>query len=111
MISSKKIRKEIIDEVATENNFAKMDIALIYKQIFRKIREKCRDLKDGEGFTIVGFAKFKAMNRVDRIARNPKTKEEYQIPNAKNIKIKVTGGFHKFVNGLDSGTEEDDEDV
>lgn len=109
MISPKKIKKQIIDEVAIENNFAKMDIDLIYKQIFRKIREKCKDLKDGDSFTIIGFAKFKAMNRADRIVRNPKTKEEYQIPSAKNIKIKVTGGFHRFVNGIESKDGDEDE--
>ena len=108
-ISPKKIKKEIIDEVALENNFAKMDIALIYKAILLKIREKCRDLEDGENFTLVGFANFKAMNRKERMARNPKTKEEYQVPSAKNIKIKVTGSFHDFVNGIDSIPEEEDE--
>ena len=109
IIASKKIKKEIVDEIAQEENFAKMDVSLITRRYITKLREKCRDLKDGDSFTIIGFATFKAMNRAERIARNPKTKVEYPIPKSKNIKIKVTGGFHRFVNGLEP--EEGDVDV
>jgi nucleoid DNA-binding protein len=94
-----------------ENGFAKMDIALIVKKYNLKIRQKCKDLKPGESFTIFGFATFKAMNRKERIARNPSTGKEYSIPDAKNIKIKVTGAFHRFINGISDKTDEDESDV
>lgn len=110
-ISSKQIAKEIVDELAKENSFAKMDIALIVKKYNLKIRQKCKDLKDGESFTIFGLATFRATNRKERVARNPNTGKEYSVPSAKNIKIKVTGSFHRFVNGISKKSDEEEFDV
>lgn len=101
-LKNNEVAVAFVDEIAKENRFAKKDVALIIKKYHEKIRDKCESLENGYSFTLTGFLKFDAQNRAPRIARNPKTKEEFPIPFAKNIKVKVTRAFHDYVNGIAS---------
>lgn len=111
MIKSSEMRKHLIDTIATESRFAKKDVAIILSTYHKVLRDVCKEMPSGSSFTIMGFAKFSAMDRKERMALNPKTGDKYPVPAAKNIKVKVTGWFHNFVNGIYEDTEEEEEYV
>ena len=55
-------------------------------------------LKGGDKVQIVGFGVFETKNRVARVGRNPKTKEEIQIPASTVPVFKAGKAFKDAVN-------------
>jgi len=55
-------------------------------------------LRNGDKVQIVGFGAFEAKERAARIARNPRTGEEIEIPASKSVSFKVGKALKDEVN-------------
>lgn len=70
-------KTELIAEVAEKSGFSKKDTEKILNSALETITDT---LKDGDKVQMVGFGAFETKERAARMGRNPKTKEEIQIP-------------------------------
>ena len=70
-------KAELIADVATKTGLSKKDSELAVNATFDAITAA---LTAGEKVQLVGFGAFDVKERGDRIGRNPKTKEEIEIP-------------------------------
>src|SRR5699024_7723309 len=55
-------------------------------------------MKRGEQIELRGFGRFKVVKRAPRVARNPKTNEEIQVPAQYVPKLKMSKSFKEQVN-------------
>lgn len=70
-------KAELIAAVAEKSGFSKKDTEKVLNSTLETITET---LKDGDKVQMVGFGVFETKDRAARIGRNPRTKEEIQIP-------------------------------
>ena len=70
-------KAELIADVATKTGLSKQDSELAVNATFDAITAA---LTAGEKVQLVGFGAFDVKERGVRIGRNPKTKEEIEIP-------------------------------
>lgn len=70
-------KAELITAVAEKSGFSKKDTEKVLNSTLETITET---LKDGDKVQLVGFGVFETKDRAARIGRNPRTKEEIQIP-------------------------------
>jgi len=70
-------KAELIAEVAVKTGLSKKDSELAVNATFDAITAS---LQAGEKVQLVGFGAFDVKERGVRIGRNPKTKEEIEIP-------------------------------
>ena len=70
-------KAELIADVATKTGLSKKDSELAVNATFDAITAS---LQAGEKVQLVGFGAFDVKERGVRIGRNPKTKEEIEIP-------------------------------
>ena len=70
-------KAELIADVATKTGLSKKDSELAVNATFDAITAA---LTAGEKVQLVGFGAFDVKERGTRIGRNPKTKEEIEIP-------------------------------
>ena len=70
-------KAELIADVATKTGLSKKDSELAVNATFDAITAA---LTAGEKVQLVGFGAFDVKERCVRIGRNPKTKEEIEIP-------------------------------
>ena len=70
-------KTELIAAVAEKANISKKDSELVVNATIDSIVSA---LKDGEKVQLVGFGSFEVKHRAARTGRNPKTKEEIEIP-------------------------------
>ncbi len=70
-------KAELIAEVAEKTGLSKKDCERAVKAMLQTISET---IETGEKVQLVGFGVFDVKMREARIGRNPKTKEEIQIP-------------------------------
>lgn len=73
-------KTELINAVAERANLTKKDAESAVTALVDAVTEA---LIAGEKVQLVGFGSFEVKNRAERIGRNPKTKEEIQIPASK----------------------------
>lgn len=70
-------KTELIAATAEKANLSKKDTEAAVNAVIDVITEA---LKKGDKVQLVGFGSFETRERAARVGRNPKTKEEIQIP-------------------------------
>ena len=68
---------ELINAVAASADVSKKDTEAVISAMLDTITEA---LKEGDKVQLVGFGSFEVKKRAARIGRNPRTKEEIEIP-------------------------------
>ncbi|MBQ4652280.1 MAG: HU family DNA-binding protein [Oscillospiraceae bacterium] len=79
-------KAELVSAVAEKAGLSKKDSEKAINAAFESITET---LAAGEKVQLVGFGAFEVKERNARIGRNPKTKEEIQIPASRVASFKV----------------------
>jgi len=70
-------KAELINAVAASADVSKKDAEAVISATLDAITAA---MKEGEKVQLVGFGSFEVKKRAARIGRNPKTKEEIEIP-------------------------------
>ena len=70
-------KAELINAVAASADVYKKDTEAVISAMLDTITEA---LKEGDKVQLVGFGSFEVKKRAARIGRNPRTKEEIEIP-------------------------------
>lgn len=70
-------KAELINAVAASADVSKKDTEAVISAMLDTITEA---LKQGDKVQLVGFGSFEVKKRAARIGRNPRTKEEIEIP-------------------------------
>lgn len=81
--------------MAEKSGLTKKDNEVILKAFIESVEEA---LESGEKVQLVGFGTFETRERAARVGRNPRTKEEIQIPASKVPVFKVGKEFKDRVN-------------
>lgn len=79
-------KAELVAAVAEKTGMSKKDSEKVVNAAFDSITET---LAKGEKVQLVGFGAFEVKERGARIGRNPKTKEEIEIPASRVASFKV----------------------
>ena len=80
-------KTEIIAAVAEKAQMTKKDAERVVSATFETVTET---LKKGEKVSVSGFGIFEVKTREARVGRNPRTKEEIQIPASKQPGFKAS---------------------
>ncbi|MBU5270019.1 HU family DNA-binding protein [Clostridium cochlearium] len=88
-------KSELITSMAEKSKLTKKDAELVLKAFIETVEET---LENGEKVQLVGFGTFETRKRAARIGRNPKTKEEIQIPESTVPVFKPGKEFKERVN-------------
>ena len=70
-------KAELITSMAEKSSLTKKDVEVVLKAFVESVEEA---LEKGEKVQLVGFGTFETRMRAARIGRNPRTKEEINIP-------------------------------
>ena len=70
-------KSELITTMSEKSNLTKKDAEAALKAFVESVEEA---LENGEKVQLVGFGTFETRERAARTGRNPRTKEEIQIP-------------------------------
>ncbi len=88
-------KSELIAKMAEKSGLPKKDNEAVLKAFIESVEEA---LEGGEKVQLVGFGTFETRERAARVGRNPRTKEEIQIPASKVPVFKVGKEFKDIVN-------------
>jgi len=88
-------KSELIAKMAEKSGLTKKDNETVLKAFIESVEEA---LEGGEKVQLVGFGTFETRERAARVGRNPRTKEEIQIPASKVPVFKVGKEFKDIVN-------------
>ena len=70
-------KAELITSLAEKSSLTKKDVEVVLKAFIESVEET---LEKGEKVQLVGFGTFETRKRAARVGRNPRTKEEINIP-------------------------------
>ena len=70
-------KAELITSLAEKSSLTKKDVEVVLKSFIESVEEA---LEKGEKVQLVGFGTFETRKRAARVGRNPRTKEEINIP-------------------------------
>lgn len=70
-------KSDLITSMAEKSNLTKKDAEAALKSFIESVEEA---LEKGDKVQLVGFGTFETRTRAARVGRNPRTKEEIQIP-------------------------------
>ena len=79
-------KTELINEIATISGLSKKDSEAALSATLQAVTDA---LAKGDKVSLVGFGNFEVRARAARTGRNPKTKEEIQIPATKTPLFKA----------------------
>lgn len=88
-------KTELINAVAKAADLSRKDADKAVTALFEVVTDA---LKNGDKVQIVGFGAFEAKERAARVARNPRTGEEIEIPASKAVSFKVGKALKDEVN-------------
>lgn len=88
-------KSELITSMAEKSKLTKKDAEIALKAFIESVEEA---LEKGEKVQLVGFGTFETRERAARVGRNPKTKEEIQIPESTVPVFKAGKEFKDKVN-------------
>lgn len=88
-------KSELIAKMAEKSGLTKKDNEVVLKAFIEAVEET---LENGDKVQLVGFGTFETRERAARVGRNPRTKEEIQIPASKVPVFKVGKEFKDRVN-------------
>ncbi len=76
---------DLIDQVAEKSELSKKEVEKLLETIITSIQTA---LKNGEKVSLTGLGTFVVKDKKARMARNPKTGEQVQVPAKKSPKFK-----------------------
>jgi DNA-binding protein HU-beta len=88
-------KAELINAVADKTGFTKKDSDAVISSVFDVIADS---LAKGDKVQLVGFGSFEVKQREARVGRNPKTKEQINIPASKSPVFKPGKALKESVN-------------
>ena len=88
-------KSELIASMAEKANLTKKDAELALKSFIESVEEA---LVNKEKVQLIGFGTFEARERAARTGKNPRTKEEIQIPACVAPAFKASKEFKGKVN-------------
>ena len=88
-------KADLIDAIAASAELSKADAG---RALDATVAAITKALKQGDSVAILGFGSFVVRERAARTGRNPKTKEEIQIPASKNPVFKAGKALKDAVN-------------
>ncbi len=88
-------KTELISALADKTGLSKKDSEKALKAYEEIIAET---LAGGDKVQSVGFGTFEVSHRAARMGRNPRTKEQMEIPASKSVKFKVGKSLKDAVN-------------
>jgi DNA-binding protein HU-beta len=88
-------KAELITCMAEKSGLTKKETEAVLKAFVESVEEA---LEKGEKVQLVGFGTFETRERAARTGRNPRTKEEIQIPASKVPVFKAGKEFKDIVN-------------
>ncbi|MEY8763188.1 MULTISPECIES: HU family DNA-binding protein [Clostridium] len=88
-------KSELITGIAEKSKLTKKDAEAALKGFIESVEET---LEKGEKVQLVGFGTFEVRKRAARIGRNPRTKEEINIPESTVPVFKAGKEFKDRVN-------------
>lgn len=88
-------KNDLVSEVAKKSGLSKTDAVKATDALFAAITTS---LKKGSEVRLVGFGTFSVVKRAATKGRNPRTRQEIQIPASKRPKFKPGKGLKEAVN-------------
>ncbi len=88
-------KAELIDAIAEGAAISKADAG---RALDATIAAVTQALKSGDTVSVIGFGSFVVRARAARVGRNPKTREEIQIPASNNPTFKAGKALKDAVN-------------
>ncbi|WP_017414765.1 MULTISPECIES: HU family DNA-binding protein [Clostridium] len=88
-------KSELVTSMAEKAGLTKKETETFLKAFIDSVEEA---LSNGEKVQLVGFGTFETRERAARTGRNPRTKEEIQIPASKVPVFKAGKEFKDIVN-------------
>jgi DNA-binding protein HU-beta len=88
-------KSELITVMSEKSKLSKKDTEVALKALIESIEES---LEKGEKVQLVGFGTFESRARAARVGRNPRTKEEINIPASVVPVFKAGKEFKEKVN-------------
>jgi len=88
-------KAELITSMAEKSKLTKKDAEVALKALIDSVEEA---LEKGEKVQLVGFGTFESRERAARVGRNPRTKEEINIPASVVPVFKAGKEFKEKVN-------------
>jgi DNA-binding protein HU-beta len=88
-------KAELVTSMAEKSGLTKKETEAFLKAFIDSVEEA---LGNGEKVQLVGFGTFETRERAARTGRNPRTKEEIQIPASKAPVFKAGKEFKDIVN-------------
>ncbi len=98
-------KKEIVDRIAAETNQSRSEVKRTIQAFLDEVIE---ELGRGHRLEFRDFGVFEIRERAARLAQNPKTMEQVEIPARKTVKFKTGRLMKSRVGGLE--VEDVDED-
>lgn len=89
-------KAEIVDYVYKRVEGTKKEAGEYVETVLETVKET---VEEGEEVKISGFGKFVVRHKDKQIGRNPKTMVEYEIPERKVLRFKLSPVFKKELNG------------
>lgn len=88
-------KSELITSMAEKSELTKKDTEKVLKAFIESVEEA---LTKGDKVQLVGFGTFEVKSRAARVGRNPRTREEIQIPASKAPVFKPGKDLKDLVN-------------
>ena len=88
-------KTQLVSKMAEKSNLSKKDTELALKAFIESVKEA---LVNKEKVQLIGFGTFEARERAARTGKNPRTKEEIQIPACVAPAFKASKEFKGKVN-------------
>jgi len=89
-------KAKIVESVYDRADGTKKEAAEYVDTVIETIKET---VETGESVKISGFGKFVVRHKDQQVGRNPKTMVEYEIPERKVLRFKLSPVFKKELNG------------
>lgn len=90
-------KADLVDEIADRTGLTKKDVAETVDEFLEAVS---RALVQGKHIEIRGFGTFKVKDRRPRIARNPRTGDQVQVPSRRVPVFKVSKELKDKVSGV-----------
>lgn len=88
-------KTELVAQVQEKSGLTKAEAGKAVDAVFSSISDA---LVDGDSVQLIGFGTFEVRTRAARTGRNPKTGEEIQIAESKNVALKAGKALKDAIN-------------
>ena len=87
-------KADMVDVISSSTGLTKVETEAVVNGFMETVIEA---MKRGEHIELRGFGTFKVVKRAPRVARNPKTNEEIQVPSQYVPVLKMSKNFREEV--------------